>query len=226
MLKIWMLSQFVVEVDGVRLEWTSRVAQSLFAYLALHMGKPIRREKLAGIFWPDQSERAARCQLRHALWRIRQIFAQQGLDSYLFLPEDALCITLCSPDWWIDVVELLRATHPKQPFEKLMADLHTYGEFLPGFNGPWDEWTSDWRRRIDHGFLCKGMCLLDQLVQAGCYYEALDWGMRLLQLDYDIDLVQHKLAEAVSGMGERWKIAACTCPALKAPLPQHEGQSS
>lgn len=208
MLKIWMLSQFVVEVDGVRLEWTSRVAQSLFAYLALHMGKPIRREKLAGIFWPDQSERAARCQLRHALWRIRQIFAQQGLDSYLFLPEDALCITLCSPEWWIDVVDLLCSTHSKQPVEKLIADLATHGEFLPGFSGAWDEWTSDWRRRVDHGFLCKGMHLIDQLMQTGRHYEALDWGMRLLQVDYDIDLVQHKLAEAVSGMGERWKIGA------------------
>jgi DNA-binding SARP family transcriptional activator len=42
-------------------------AQSLFAYLILHAGTSHRREKLAGMLWPDSLEETARDNLRHAL---------------------------------------------------------------------------------------------------------------------------------------------------------------
>ena len=36
------------------------------------LGTSYRREKLAGMFWPDTTEEKARAYLRHELWRIRK----------------------------------------------------------------------------------------------------------------------------------------------------------
>jgi DNA-binding SARP family transcriptional activator len=64
MLRIYCLGQFRVEVDGQPVAIPSRPAQSLFAYLALHSGLVHRREKLAGLLWPDSSDENARAYLR------------------------------------------------------------------------------------------------------------------------------------------------------------------
>jgi DNA-binding SARP family transcriptional activator len=72
MLEVRLLGQFEVLRDGRRLTIPTRNAQSLFAYLILNAGKAIRREKLAGLLWPDSSEENARSNLRHELWRLRK----------------------------------------------------------------------------------------------------------------------------------------------------------
>ena len=67
MLQVRLLGQFKVEVDGMSIDIPSRPAQSLLAYLILSAGTAQRREKLAGLLWPDSSESNARSNLRHAL---------------------------------------------------------------------------------------------------------------------------------------------------------------
>ncbi len=59
-------------MDGEPVEISSCPAQSLLAYLVLNAGTAQRREKLAGLFWPDSNESNARSNLHHALWRIRK----------------------------------------------------------------------------------------------------------------------------------------------------------
>lgn len=53
-----------------------RPAQSLLAYLLLNADKSIRREKLAGLLWPDSDEASARNNLRQALWRLRSVLGE------------------------------------------------------------------------------------------------------------------------------------------------------
>jgi DNA-binding SARP family transcriptional activator len=72
MLELWVLGTFEARLDGSRVVLASRPAQSLLAYLALTAGTAHRREKLAGLLWPDAEEDNARSNLRHALWRIRK----------------------------------------------------------------------------------------------------------------------------------------------------------
>ena len=56
MLDIKMLGQFDVLQDGTRLNIPTRHAQALFAYLILNAGIVQRRERLAGLLWPDSSD--------------------------------------------------------------------------------------------------------------------------------------------------------------------------
>ena len=72
MLEVSLLGQFDVRKDESSILIPSRPAQSLLAYLIMTAGTAHRREKLAGLLWPDSSEDNARINLRQALWRVRK----------------------------------------------------------------------------------------------------------------------------------------------------------
>ena len=60
MLRVRLLGQFDVRVDDKRVLIPSRAGQSLMAYLLLTARTTHRREKLAGLLWPDTSDENAR----------------------------------------------------------------------------------------------------------------------------------------------------------------------
>src|SRR5512141_1168808 len=105
MLQIRLLGQFDVRLDGKRVVIPTRVAQSLLAYLALTAGTSHRREKLAGLFWPDATEERARTYLRQDLWRIRKAIPAQDIPlSEDYLLADTLTLTFNrNADYWLDV---------------------------------------------------------------------------------------------------------------------------
>ncbi|MCB0212079.1 MAG: hypothetical protein KDJ52_22240, partial [Anaerolineae bacterium] len=71
MLEVRLLGKFEIKRDGQVIDIPLRPAQSLLAYLLLNADKTIRREKLAGLLWPDSDEASARNNLRQTLWRLR-----------------------------------------------------------------------------------------------------------------------------------------------------------
>ena len=78
MFALRLLGQFDLRLDGRLVEIPSRPAQSLLAYLALTAGIAHRRERLAGLIWPDIPEVDARRNLRRALWHIRKAAGGPG----------------------------------------------------------------------------------------------------------------------------------------------------
>ncbi len=209
MLKITLLDQFTLRHKGAPIAVPSRPAQSLLAYLVLNAGKSLRREKVAGLFWPDTTEQKSRAHLRHALWRLRKTLNAAGVDGNALLPEDNLHVR-CNPDVgiWLDVHELLQPAHAAMPIEGLMAQLALHGEFLPGFNGVWDEWTDDWREHIERAYVVKGLALVDRLIKAGRWQDATYWCGKLLSVQHSADSTDatwHKLLSALGGMMESWK---------------------
>src|SRR4026207_1365996 len=105
MLQIRLLGQFDVRLDGKRILITSRAGQSLRAYLAMTAGTAHRREKLAGILWPDTSEENARKNLRQELWRIRKAIPTEY--EYVLADEFTLSFNR-EADYWLDVAILER----------------------------------------------------------------------------------------------------------------------
>ncbi|MGD9100651.1 MAG: hypothetical protein PVF45_09245 [Anaerolineae bacterium] len=108
MLKIHLLGQFTLHTASAPIEIPSRPAQSLLAYLVLNAGLPQRREKLAGLLWPDSSETNARGYLRVALWRIRKSFqaASVSWSDYLQVGEISVAFD-ASANYWLDADVLL-----------------------------------------------------------------------------------------------------------------------
>jgi DNA-binding SARP family transcriptional activator len=108
MLQIQLLGQFEVRADGKRITIASRPAQSLFSFLILTAGTAHRREKLAGMFWPDTSDENARKNLRQELWRIRKAISSvpQPVEmDYLLADEFTLGFNR-DAEYWLDVAQL------------------------------------------------------------------------------------------------------------------------
>src|SRR5215813_3457204 len=105
MLEVRLLGSFEVKYKKKSIDISSRPAQSLFAYLILSAGTAHRREKLAGMLWPDSLEETARDNLRHALWRMRK--ALESAASIRFLDADDVTISFReSSEYWLDAAEL------------------------------------------------------------------------------------------------------------------------
>ena len=62
----------VILASGSEASLPSDKARGLLAYLAVEAGQAHRREKLAGLLWPDYTESSARANLRRALADLRQ----------------------------------------------------------------------------------------------------------------------------------------------------------
>ena len=116
MLELRLLGQFDVRHKGIPIEVPSRPAQSLLAYLALMPGLTHRREKLAGMFWPEASDSQARNNLRYTLWQVRKALGRPGSGDEDYLVADKIAVGFDpQADIWVDAAELMR--HPAGPQE-------------------------------------------------------------------------------------------------------------
>ena len=84
MLELRFLGQFSLLQDGRPVKLSSRPSQSLLAYLCLHAGASFRREKLAGLLWPEASETSARNNLRRELSLLRDALGDALEDAGRF----------------------------------------------------------------------------------------------------------------------------------------------
>src|ERR1044071_4314078 len=176
MLQIRLLGQFDVRIDGKRVAISSRVGQSLFAYLTLTAGTSHRREKLAGMFWPDTSDENSRKNLRNELWRIRKVInAQQSTESEYLLAGEFTLTFNHDAEYWLDVSQMEKSDLDLQ---SLISNLSLYqGELLPGF---YDDWIVLERERTQAIFESRMEQLLEQLVVAERWIAIQEWGERWL----------------------------------------------
>ena len=128
MLEVWLLGKFEVKLEGDPVEISSRPAQSLLAYLILNAHKTYRREKLAGLLWPDSDETNARNNLRQALWRLRK-----SLGEEFFLTDRVSVGFNPRSDYRLDADLLQNESDEAVPVEGLIWSVGAYdGKLLPG----------------------------------------------------------------------------------------------
>ncbi len=97
--RIQLCGRLSVEIDGVELARSLRGKQVplLFAYLMLNRERPIGREELIGVLWPENAPRSEDGALRTLLSRLRS-----ALGSSSLIGRDELVLELPQPVW-IDV---------------------------------------------------------------------------------------------------------------------------
>jgi DNA-binding SARP family transcriptional activator/predicted ATPase len=205
-LKIYLLGQFKLQANDHPVELPSRPAQSLLAYLVLNAGVTHRREKLAGLLWPEATESNARSYLRQALWRIRKSLESGSLSWEDYLQISDISVTFDDrSDYWLDADLLLEAVQA-QPVERLVEILGLYrGELLPGF---YDDWIGVERDRLQAAYHQKMDLLLDCLIQAGAWDEALKWGEQWIRLGYSPEPAYRALMLAHAGLGDQGMVTA------------------
>jgi predicted ATPase/DNA-binding SARP family transcriptional activator len=204
MLEVRLLGSFEITYQKETVAIPSRPAQSLFAYLILSAGSSHRREKLAGLLWPDSLEETARDNLRHALWRIRKALPSKLITEYLIA--DNLTIAFNgSAEYWLDVTPLEKADENASS-DELMTILSAYrGELLPGF---YDDWVVLEREHLYSIFEHTMARLLSILKEEKRWLEILDWGERWIKLGQKPEPAFRALLSAHAATGDMSKVAA------------------
>jgi len=167
-ISIFLMGRFQLTLNGASVTGIeSDRGRALLAYLALETDHPHSREALAGLLWPDVPERAARQNLRQALYNLRRALDapqpdgarrsdhQAGVPDLLVTPRDVQFNP--ASDYWLDVkafTALLDApqSHAHRRLDacgdcmgRLARAVELYqGDFLAGFslpdNDPFEEW--------------------------------------------------------------------------------------
>jgi len=104
LLRINLLGPIQITVGGEPATgFDSDKVRALLAYLVFEAGRPHRREALAGLLWPEWSERKARTNLRRALANLRQVIGDQAASPpFLEISRQAIQFNIAS-DHWLDV---------------------------------------------------------------------------------------------------------------------------
>ncbi len=205
MLEIRLLGQFELRRDGQPIEMPSRAAQSLLAYLLLNSEFPHRREKLAGVLWPDVPEENARGNLRHALHTVRRAL-EGGSGGARYLLADDLAIEFDRrSDHWLDVSRLKLKVDEGWSAAELVELVSVYrGELLPGF---YEEWVLLEREFLHTLFERKMEALLNRLIREQRWAEILDWGERWVRSGHAPEAAYRALMIAHTGLGDTASLA-------------------
>ncbi len=117
----------------------SAKAKALLTYLAV-TGTAQSRSALAGLFWSDLPEEAARTNLRVVLTKLRR-----ALPAHLDISRQSITLA-AEPPVWVDVHEVARLAGAADDPDSLLAAVDLCrGEFLAGVDVPgapiFDEWV-------------------------------------------------------------------------------------
>lgn len=166
----------------------------LLTFLAIAAPEPVARERLAGTFWSDKREEAARYRLRHTLWDLRRLLGddlvQSDQSSSWLNPADSV---------HIDVVELREGcrklgvnTSQYEPegvdADRLRSLVDLYrGELLQGLvvrDAPlFEEWLLAERERFQLLTQEAMWCLAQAQRSLGAQRDAAETLNRLLEAD-------------------------------------------
>ncbi|MCC6188212.1 MAG: hypothetical protein IT318_04230, partial [Anaerolineales bacterium] len=201
MLEVRLLGQFEIRRAGQVVRLPLRPAQSLLAYLLLNPGLPHRREKLAGLFWPDIPETNARGNLRHALWRVRKALGA----SYLLTDEFTVTVDP-EADLWLDTSVLAGPPAGTATLDDRLRAVEVYqGELLPGF---YDDWIGPERERLQAVHAAQMALLLDGLLEAERWDDVLAWGERWIALGHVPEAAYRAMITAHGQRGDAAQAAA------------------
>ncbi len=204
-LNIYLLGQFNLQANELPIELPSRPAQSLLAYLALNAGVTQRREKLAGLLWPEATETNARSYLRQALWRIRKSLetGSQSWEEYLQISDISVTMDTHG-DYWLDAETLQETAEPENVEELIRIVRHYKGELLPGF---YDEWVLVERDRLQSVYHQKMHMLIQELTKRRRWDKLLQWGEEWIRLGYSPEPAYRALMKAYASLGDQGMVS-------------------
>lgn len=204
MLEVRLLGSFSIKYRKKQIGISSRPSQSLFAYLVLAAGTSHRREKLAGMLWPDSLEETARDNLRHALWRMRKALHTSSTSEYILA--DDLSITFnASAEYWLDAAKLGKLSETASSDESMAVLSEYQGELLPGF---YDEWVVSEREHLSSVFEHHMARLMSLFEKENRWLDILEWAERWIKLGQKPEPAYRALMSAHAAKGDMSKVAA------------------
>jgi len=192
-LSVRLFGPLEVTLDGEAVTaFKSDKARALLAYLVVEAERPHRREKLAGLLWPEWPERAARGNLRRVLANLRlAIGDHQATPLFLHISRETIQFNSAS-DAWVDVTAFTELLEAKGNLQQLIGQLEEavslyQGDFLEGFSIPDSAAFEEWALLSRERFRRLVMVALHRLgrchEQRGDYESALRHAWRQVELE-------------------------------------------
>lgn len=215
-LSLSLLGLFQATLDGQPVTaFKSNKVRALLAYLAVEADRPHPREVLAGLLWPEWTDREALGNLRYALSDLRGVIGDRTAEPpFLLIARDTLQFNTAS-DFFLDVRAFAHLTEPALSSSKgaeelsgLQEAVSLYGgDFLEGFSlpdaAPFEEWALLTRERL----ACQVSSTLHRLSEAyeerGEYEQAESYARRQLELDPWDEVAHQRLMRALALSGLR-----------------------
>ncbi len=187
------LGPLEVRVAGEHvLRWSSLKARAVFQYLLIHQGRPVRRDALMELEWPDHTHNSARNNLNVALYSLRNTLERprQGIQPILY--RDGCYLLNPALTWWIDRNEFLslvgRAESARRGDHRQQA-ADAYHDAVQLYRGPLfeDDLSGEWylpeQRHLEELYLQA----LGNLAEVYCDLGELSAAVQFGQLAIDTD---------------------------------------
>lgn len=200
-LELFYLGAFEVLLDGKPVTgFESSKVRALLAYLGIEHDRPHSREKLAGLFWPEQSEETAKKNLRQALSNLRKNLDETtNPNPVLIVTPDSIQIH-SGEMVWSDTATFSenmvcceahrhRYLETCQPCIRRLQEMVVLyrGDFLQGFfiDGclEFEDWLLILRERLHQQVLVVQHTLARHHEQRGEITQALYYARRQVELD-------------------------------------------
>ena len=186
-LRIALCGGLQVERDGTRIEraLAGRQGREVFAYLTLNRRRPVSRDEVAAMLWPERAPRSPEAALNTILARLRRVLGQSALGA-----RGQLTLALHA-DSWIDIeaaadgaaraAELLQRSDPGGARVQAVAALELIaGPLLPELG---HAWVAQWRSDVgDLSARLMGMMVTAGIALGGDdLQDAVRWSERLIE---------------------------------------------
>jgi DNA-binding SARP family transcriptional activator len=174
------------------LRWNSLKARTVFQYLVVQIGRPVRREVLMELMWPDHSVSSARNNLNAALYSLRNTLDQQGSRVPYILYKDGCYLPNPELMWWIDRTEFLSTLQHAEVAQRggqSRQAVNAYQRAVRLYRGPLfeDDRDGDWylpeQRRLKERYLQAVECLAEIHLEQRDLAVAVQFGQLALTAD-------------------------------------------
>jgi len=174
------------------LRWNSLKARTVFQYLVVQIGRPVRREVLMELMWPDHSVGSARNNLNAALYSLRNTLDQQGSRVPYILYKDGCYLPNPELMWWIDRSEFLSTLQHAEAARRGGQSSQAVDGYLRAvrlYRGPLfeDDRDGDWylpeQRRLKEQYLQAVECLAEIHLEQRDLAAAVQFGQLALMAD-------------------------------------------
>lgn len=189
---------------GIPQHFSRRRSLALIAVLAL-TGRPILRERLLLMFWPDLGPKEAHAALRRDLHDLVKLVGRGCVKidrSSISLPQDGT--------FWIDVMDFIEVNHTGEPLfgetgpltdeiERLQRGSALYrGDFMEGFtlrdSAEFDDWQLFWEDTLRIQFSDLLTRLIRCCMSVGNITKAAEYALKSVELDpLDEDMQQRAI---------------------------------
>ena len=212
------------------LRWNSLKARTVFQYLVLQMGRPVRREVLMELMWPDHTLASARNNLNAALYSLRSTLSQHGRDDQYILYQDGCYLPNPELTWWIDRTEFLAAVQHAEGARRAgdsRRAIHVYLQAVRLYRGPLfeDDGDSDWylpeQRRLKDLYLQALEGLTEMHIDLGDLATAVQFGQLALSADQCCEAVHRLLMRCYALQHQQQRVSRqyqLCCAALRDEL--------